>query len=153
MQARSALSRTVVAMTLAACATPDASSSVGLMWPVDPDAITDPAAMVVEPDRAAGGEVISVSFPDEPDRGILYALDAQIDGEWTRMFLLVSDANGGEPVWYRSDDSAAVVEAVGIAGPGPDHVVVPVVASPGTYRLCTANAVTNYCAPFEVAGA
>ena len=107
-------------------------------------------AMIVAPDRARGGEVVSVSFPDEPDRGILFALDAQIDGEWARMFLLVSDANGGEPRWYRSDDSAAVIEAVGVAGPGPDHVVIPEVASPGTYRLCTANAVTNYCTPFEV---
>lgn len=41
---------------------------------------------------------------------------------------------------------------MGVSGPGPDEVLIPDVATPGQYRLCTANAVNNFCAETEING-
>lgn len=119
-------------------------------WPIDPAAITDPARMAVEPAAAAPGDVVALHFPGGHDRGVAFAIDASVAGEWVRQALLISDANGGQPRWFPIDDERAMVEMVGIGGEGPDIVPVPDGLPPGDYRICTANAIENLCAPFEV---
>jgi hypothetical protein len=63
--------------------------------------------------------------------------------------MLISDGSGGEPLWFPSGEDVAV-EAIGVAGRGPDHLLIPDVADPGTYRVCTANAGEDVCAPVEI---
>ena len=108
-----------------------------------------PASMVVEPAQARPGQVVAVSFPGGWDRGILYALDAQVVDGWDRRWMLISDASGGEPLWFPGDEEVAV-EAIGIGGEGPDHLLIPDVAEPGAYRVCTANAAEDVCAPVKI---
>lgn len=48
-------------------------------------------------------------------------------------------------------DTAGGWDDIGFEGPGPDFVEVPDTASPGSYRLCTANAGCNFCASLQVA--
>jgi hypothetical protein len=135
-----------VVAVLAACSSatlpsqPSVSESAGEM----------PAgAMVVEPARARPGELVGVRFPGGWDRGILFALDAKAGDGWARRWMLISDGSGGEPLWFPSGQDVAV-EAIGVAGQGPDHLLIPDVAEPGTYRVCTANAGQDVCAPVEI---
>jgi hypothetical protein len=136
----------MVALALAACGAPTPSE---LSWPIDPDAVTDPDRMAVQPAAAAPGEVVGLTFPTGQDRGILFAIDRPAAEGWRRVAYLVSDANGGAPSWHRADEEM-FVEMVGIAGPGPDRVVIPDGLAAGPYRICTGNALENLCAPFEV---
>lgn len=118
-------------------------------WPIDPDSVTDPARMTVEPVRAAPGDLVAIRFPGGFDRGILYAIDANFDGRWERRGLLISDADRREPQWFPLDAELGV-EMVGIGGEGPDRVIVPDVLDTGQYRICTANAVEALCVPLDV---
>jgi hypothetical protein len=146
---RCPLTLLAAAILLTACGALDPSSSP-LPWPIDPDAGSDPARMVVQPAAAQPGEIVALQFPGGWDRGVLFALDAARDGGWERRFYLLSDANGGATAWYRPDADDLMVEMVGIGGPGPDHVPIPDVLEPGDYRICTANALENMCAPVRV---
>jgi hypothetical protein len=140
------LASLVVVAVLAACsaATPTPES-----FPTESDIEVRPASMVVEPAQARPGEVVAVSFPGGWDRGILYALDAQAGDGWDRRWMLISDASGGEPLWFPGDEEVAV-EAIGIGGEGPDHLLIPDVAEPGAYRVCTANAAEDVCALVKI---
>jgi hypothetical protein len=134
---------------LAACSTATPSAEP---LPSGSEAEVRPQAMVVDPARARPGQIVAVSFPGGWDRGILFALDAQAGGGWERRWMLISDGSGGEPLWFSSDNEVAV-EAIGVAGEGPDHLLIPDVAEPGAYRVCTANAAEDVCAPIEIVAA
>ena len=137
----------VLAVVLSACAaTPDPS----VPWPIDPEAVADPARMVVTPVAAAPGDLVELTFPGGHDRGVLFAIDEARVGDWERRAMLLSDANGADPRWSRPDAEDLLVEMVGIAGPGPDRVPIPADLAPGDYRICTANAAVNLCVPIEV---
>lgn len=115
----------------------------------DPNAEMRPEVMVVEPARARPGEIVSITFTAPKDRGVLYAIEQETGDGWQRLHLMISDANGGEPSWFETGEEP-IVEAVGIAGPGPDRVAIPDVLTPGDYRICTANAGQNICTPIEI---
>ncbi|HEX2765897.1 MAG TPA: hypothetical protein VHR55_04575 [Candidatus Limnocylindria bacterium] len=137
------LSTAAILLMVIACAQPPDP------WPVDPSAIADPARMVVEPPTAIAGDEVKLHFPEGGDRGVLFALDAPSGGTWERRAYLLSDANGGEPTAHGAGEEM-IVEMVGIAGPGPDTVVLPSAIAPGAYRICTANAAQNLCAPITI---
>ena len=133
---------------LSACATP-ATPSVE-PWPIESDADVRPDAMVVEPEQAESGELVAVRFPGGWERGILYALDAEVGDGWERRWMLISDASGGEPLWFVNGQDEVAVEAIGIVGEGPDRILIPDESGPGDYRVCTANAAENVCTPIEI---
>ena len=61
------------------------------------------------------------------------------------------NANG--PDWHPMSEGWSR-EDIGFVGPGPDVVVVPATAEPGTYRYCTANAGGGpYCVNVNVSEA
>ncbi len=64
---------------------------------------------------------------------------------------MTSDANGGDPVTVPADSDGYGVEDVGVGGPGPDHVRLSDGLAPGAYRICTANAGDEFCAPLTIA--
>jgi hypothetical protein len=117
-----------------------------------PDARVRPDQIVVDPDRAEPGEVVGVSFPDEMTRGILFVLEQQTANGWLPAFFLTSDGpgEGWEMTWSPPGGAGLAVEDIGVGGPGPDHVIIPEVAEPGMYLLCTANAGDNVCTQIEV---
>jgi hypothetical protein len=115
----------------------------------DPTAEMRPDVMFVDPGQAEPGQIVALSYAKAWDRGVLYAIERQQDGEWMRLNYMVSDANGGRPTWIREGEEP-VVPAVGIGGFGPDRVPIPDGIDPGPYRICTANGVQNLCTPFEV---
>jgi len=117
---------------------------------MDPEARIRPDAMVIEPAETGPGAVVSATFPNGWDRGILYALEAAVEEGWERRQLLISDANGARPQWFSLGDDAVAVDAVGVGGEGPDRLVIPEIAESGSYRICTANAVENICAAIEI---
>ena len=121
-------------------------------WPADPAAQILPDRMQVEPERAASGAIVEVRFPQGWDRGLLYAIDERSGDQWERLFMLTSDANGGQPTWFAPEDEGFGVEAIGIAGNGPDRVPIPDPLEPGQYRICTANAAEDICAAITVDG-
>lgn len=58
------------------------------------------------------------------------------------MYLVTASAGGYNtdgPTWRGKSDPWGW-DDIGFSGPGPDIVVVPETADPGTYRFCTANA-------------
>ena len=118
---------------------------------VDPNARLDADLMAVAPSQARPGEIVSVTFSEPMVRGILYAVEQATGDGWQRLHLMISDANGDEPIWFSAGEEVAVA-AVGVGGLGPDRVPIPDSLEPGDYRICTANAVENTCTPIEVIG-
>lgn len=106
--------------------------------------------MVVDPTRVAAGETVAMRFPKETMRGVAFQLD-RWDGEnWVTRYWMTSDGNGGQPMTVAVGTEGYEVVDVGVAGPGPDHVQIPDDATPGAYRICTANAGDEFCAPIEI---
>ena len=130
-------------MLLAGCATGS---------PHDATAKVRSELMEVEPERAAPGEILAVHFPQETERGIAFVLEEETADGWNlRYFLVAGDEAGGAADWWTpADAEGRGWDDIGIGGSGPDFVEVPDTASPGSYRLCTANAGRNFCAPVDV---
>ena len=122
--------------------------------PANPDAEMRPDLLVIEPAKAAPGDVVALTFPEETTRGILFVLDERVDDGWVTRFFLTSDGPGAgwERRWSPANAGGMAVEDIGVGGPGPDRVAVPEVAAPGAYRICTGNAGADFCAPIEIAG-
>jgi hypothetical protein len=119
-------------------------------WPIDPSAEIRPDAMRAEPTTVRPGELVEITFPQGWGRGILYSIEARAGDGWERRYLMISNANGANPIWFTPDDDSIAVAAVGIEGPGPDRVPIPEPLDPGDYRICTANAGENVCVAIEV---
>jgi hypothetical protein len=145
-----------VVLVIAACGSPTLTASpTGPIprWPIDRDAVLDPARMVVTPAAAEAGELVSLTFPRADERGLLFAIDAATPDGWARRAMLLSDANGGEPQWSPADGEGLLVEMVGIGGRGPDRVPIPDDLPPGDYRICMANAMESVCVRIEIVDA
>jgi hypothetical protein len=109
--------------------------------------------MEVKPDIAAPGEVVALTYPEgrRDVRGVGFSLAAWSAEGWTITHYLTSDAAGNKPAWWSVEDSEGRGWVdVGVAGPGPDHVVVPKTAAEGAHLLCTANAVKKKCTRIRV---
>jgi hypothetical protein len=104
------------------------------------------AEIVVTPAVVTPGELVSLSFPNNLDRGIGYTLENIDDG---RRYILTSDAGGMgmAPAW---SEGQAVWFGIGIGGPGPDRIVIPSVATPGQYDLCTGTSIVPVCVTLTV---
>lgn len=100
--------------------------------PHDADAVFRPRSMVADRDAAAPGDVVALAFPDEMTRGIHFVLEEEVGGTWVyRDGLISSGEDGGAPGdWFVPGDEDVAIPDIGIVGPGPDHVVIPEVATP-----------------------
>ncbi|WP_183100008.1 hypothetical protein [Nocardioides pelophilus] len=100
------------------------------------------------------GDRVRVRWPGEQLRGIGYQLDEWTGTGWEVRYYLSAVTSGynrkGEPTWWSVDEDGYGWVDIGVGGAGPDVVVVPDVASPGTYRLCTANSPRLSCALIDV---
>ena len=121
--------------------------------PADPASEMKPDLIVADPQVAAPGAFVALTFPGETDRGVLFVLEERVGDSWALRFNLLSDGPGAG--WQRSGhvpgEDALVVPDIGVGGPGPDRVPIPEVARPGEYRICTGNAGVNFCTPIEIA--
>ena len=146
---RGAPAGTALALVLAACA---ATDLLPPGTPHDATAVFSPASMVVDPETAAPGDVVELSFPDEMTRGVWFVLDQEVGESWTYRYDLTSDGPGaGWPVdWHVAGEEGFAVEDIGVGGNGPDHVAIPETAEPGTWRICTGNAGENICVRIEI---
>lgn len=121
--------------------------------PYDPEATVRPELMTITPSDAAPGDRIELTFPAETMRGVAYVLERAAGAGWTTTHFLTASAAGydGEPSWVAAGDPDGYGwEDIGIAGPGPDVLTIPDDAGGGAYRICTANAVENFCAEITV---
>lgn len=109
--------------------------------------------LTVTPATPTPGSVVEVTFAEDTMRGIAWSLDQRDGDGWTTRFWLVSDANGGEPDAVPAGTQGWGVNDVGVGGTGPDRVLVPEAAEPGSWRLCTANRGEELCASLEIAPA
>lgn len=137
----------------AATAAPSTTDVPGTGEPYDPAADVRPGLMTVRPAEVAPGATIELMFPAETTRGVAYVLERASGDTWsTTHFLTSSTAGyGGSPTAVSVDSAEGYGwEDIGIGGPGPDRVVAPDDADPGAYRICTANAVENFCAEITV---
>ena len=119
--------------------------------PTEPAPSMRPDLLVLDPSTARPGQVVAMRFPEETSRGIAFQLDRQTGGGWETVAWMTSDANGGDPVTVPAGSDGYGVEDVGIGGPGPDHVRLSDGLAPGAYRICTANAGDEFCAPLTIA--
>lgn len=119
--------------------------------PLDETAEVRPDLVVAEPAQVEPGGLVELTFPEETERGTPWALELRDGDTWRANYLLSSDANGGEPSWVGLEEPDRWAwDDIGVSGPGPDRVRVPDTAPPGSYRLCTANALDNICADLEI---
>lgn len=119
--------------------------------PPEPEPEMRPDLMIIDPAVAAPGDELALRFPEETPRGIAFELHRRTDGGWVTTHGMNSDANGKEyagtvPVGTEGFGSIDV----GIGGPGPDRVALPGDIPPGEYRVCTANAGDEFCAPLTI---
>lgn len=121
--------------------------------PADPAAEIRPDLIVADPKVVEPGEVVGLTFPQETTRGVHFVLERQAGaGTWAYRYDLLSDGPGAgwERRWFPAGAEGFAVEDIGVGGPGPDRVVIPETAEPGTWRICTGNAGENFCAPIEI---
>lgn len=105
----------------------------------------------LEPQTAQPGQTVEMRFPQQTMRGIAFHLDERVGGEWVTRYLMTSDGNGDEPFTVSVDQAEGYgVPDVGVGGSGPDRVVLPPDVPPGAYRICTANAGEDFCAPIDI---
>jgi len=110
-----------------------------------------PELLIVEPAEASAGELLALHFPEETMRGIAFHLDRRDGSGWTTTHLMTSDGNGGEPATVSVATEGYGWEDVGVGGLGPDHVRLPEDVTTGRYRVCTANALDDFCVRLEIA--
>jgi hypothetical protein len=118
--------------------------------PPVPEPQLRPDLLVLEPSIASPGDLVAMRFPESTMRGIAFQLDQRTADGWEPVAWMTSDANGGVTLTVPPFTEGYAVEDVGIGGPGPDHVLLPEELDAGEYRVCTANAGRDYCAPLEV---
>ncbi len=137
-----------------ALATDCSEAAAAPFRPVEPEPAPSmrPDLLVLAPDPVAPGDTVAMRFPEETGRGVAFQLDQQIGDEWSTRYWLTSDGNGGRPFSVPVYTEGYGVPDVGVGGPGPDRVVLPDDAAPGSYRICTANAGDEFCAPLEISG-
>jgi hypothetical protein len=138
-----------LALLLAGCA---AADLLPPGTPHDATAAFRPASMVADRETAAPGDTVGLLFPEEMTRGVWFVLEQEVGESWTHRYDLTSDGPGaGWPVaWHVAGEDGFAVEDIGVGGPGPDHVVIPDTAEPGTWRICTGNAGENVCVRMEI---
>jgi hypothetical protein len=140
----------MTSMMPATAATPE-------LGPYDLEATIQPEVVDIEPAHVQAGDLASVFFPDESLRGIHFVLESRSGNSWNLEYHLVSDWGDGSntPMAYKvgSIGEDISIPDVGIGGPGPDAVLIPVDATPGEYRVCTGNASPNVCALVTVESA
>jgi hypothetical protein len=122
--------------------------------PVEPEPSPSmrPDLLVLARSVARPGDTVAMRFPAKTGRGVAFHLDQRVGDEWVTRYWLTSDGNGGRPVTVPVDTEGYGTSDVGVGGRGPDHVVLPTDVVPGDYRICTANAGDEFCAPIEIVG-
>lgn len=118
--------------------------------PPEPEPQMRPDLLTLDPSPAAPGQLVTMHFPEQTSRGVAFQLDRRAGDGWEPVAWMTSDGNGGEPVTVPAFTDGYGVNDVGVSGPGPDHVRLPDDVSSGGYRICTANAGEEFCAPLEV---
>lgn len=108
-----------------------------------------PDLMVVTPVEAAPGQTVQLTFPTSRDRGLGFGLERSTSEGWVQEFDMWSDRSGGTPGWQRVGGEV-LIDLVGIRGPGPDTVVIPDIAEPGEWRICTLFNLQGFCAPLTI---
>jgi hypothetical protein len=109
--------------------------------------------MTVTPGEAAPGDQVELTYPGETMRGVAFVLELAVGESWSTTHFLTSstDGYGDTPTAVRVDATEDFAwEDIGIVGPGPDRLVVPGDATAGSSRICTANALENFCAEITV---
>lgn len=123
--------------------------------PHDPGATMRPDLVKVDPVQVRPGQAVQVTFPEHTERGVAWVLEAETGESWRVEYFLTAAVSGYDnastPNWWSADDTEGKGwDDIGVGGPGPDRLVVPDTATPGTYRLCTANSVENLCVGIEI---
>lgn len=106
----------------------------------DPTQLVDTSVMTVDPSTARPGAVVTLWFPGEMQRGLMFSLEARQNTGWRQEYVLISSTQGRPrptPAWYRANDTDIAVPDVAVTGPGGDQVHIPDEAKAGDYRLCT----------------
>lgn len=119
------------------------------------DAQMHPDLLEVTSSPAYPGQTAKVRFPEESPRGVPWVLEEQDGDAWRARWFLTAAAEGYDagsvPNWQAADDPEGFGWGdVGITGPGPDTLVIPDEATPGTYRLCTVNSPENIRTTLEI---
>lgn len=95
-------------------------------------------SLIIEPSTARPGEWLTLYFADEGVRGVDFTLDAWTGSSWDLSYYLFSDKIPPAGRWWTKEGPSAI-PALGVGGPGGERVIVPPIATPGVYRLCTNN--------------
>ncbi|HEY9557743.1 MAG TPA: hypothetical protein VIR58_13480 [Acidimicrobiales bacterium] len=144
----------IVVWSIVACGDDDpttlSSSATGtsLSAPISDDPI------VATPSAAEPGDLVELTFPTDLDRGANWHLIRWNGVGWSEPHYFVVASSGGYnddgPDW-RSRSEQWSGEDIGFVHAGPDMVIVPESAEPGTWRFCTANAAGGpYCVNVDV---
>lgn len=122
--------------------------------PYDEAAEFHPGLMRVQPEVAQPGELVGLRFAQGVTRGRAFALERRQGDGWVFLYELTSAAGSsptprwapaGSGVWEQEDINLGDIE-----GHPPQQLVVPDVADPGQYRVCTTGRKDNLCAKLEV---
>ena len=95
-------------------------------------------SLTIEPSTARPGDWLTLYFADESTRGIDFTLDAWTGSKWELTYYVFSDVLPPAGQWWTKEGPPAI-PALGVGGPGGERVIVPPIATPGVYRLCTTN--------------
>lgn len=120
--------------------------------PYDGASTNKPELLVIDPSSAEAGEQVELTFPQGTSRGVAFTLEREARGGWAWTHGLTSGVDGygdGRPSWVARGTSFGW-DDIGVEGVGPDLILLPDELDPGSYRICTANARSNFCGELKV---
>jgi len=127
--------------------------------PYDPDAEIRPDLMEIDPDEVLPGDQVELLYPQGTSRGVGFVLEERVGDSWqVRYFLTVPDIGDGDDPpedlwgsWFPPDNPDRLEwPDVGVDGTIPGRALIPEPATPGEYRICTANTDPNFCAELTI---
>ena len=117
--------------------------------PRDPDAVLRPDEMQVDREVLEPGDTVGLEFPQGRVRGLMFALEQEVDGGWEYRYALISTGLDGKATWHSPDAVPAFDRSFEMFA-GSERVRIPEEAVPGSWRICTADADENICVRIEV---
>lgn len=129
----------VAGAALAGCGGPSAPEpAAGTLDPTDG---VIAAESFTVPDQVAAGDQFDVTFEESVDRETVYDLYHDDPEVWTARYeLFPPGSSGSAPSWVAAGEEVTIA-SVGLTGTGPDRLVIPQDADPGSDALCVREAV------------
>jgi hypothetical protein len=107
--------------------------------------------ITVSPHSVAPGDQVALRFPADNRRSLILPLYKRVGNSWEKRYFLgpVENPRRDRASWWSLDQPVADI-LLQRSGPGAEYAVIPDVAEPGDYLLCTGSHQQKVCGRLTV---